>query len=149
MIVLVLTGSLFSQTFPSKERPALIRIDLAPDAETVTLLQEADLDIACIGRTRDEGIQVVADASDLAWLDRIGIPYTLLHDDLIAFYQSGLDDRLAREKDLGSMGGYYTFAEVCARLDAYRATFPNLITQKISIGKSRENRDLWAVKISD
>lgn len=49
----------------------------------------------------------------------------------------------------GSMGGYYTFAEVVAQIDTMAAQFPNLITQRFSIGTSVEGRTIWAVKISD
>ena len=51
--------------------------------------------------------------------------------------------------DFGSMGGYYTFAEIEADLDEMFSLYPNLITQKFSIGTSIEGRTIWAVKISD
>ena len=47
------------------------------------------------------------------------------------------------------MGGYYTYAEIVANLDSMYAQYPNLITQKYSIGSSQQSRTLWAVKISD
>jgi hypothetical protein len=49
------------------------------------------------------------------------------------------------------MGGYYTFAEVVAKLDEMRANYPNLITARESIGVGQElpSRNLWMVKISD
>ncbi len=47
------------------------------------------------------------------------------------------------------MGGFYTFAEITANLDSMFANYPNLITQKYSIGTSHEGRTIWAVKISD
>ena len=51
--------------------------------------------------------------------------------------------------DFGSMGGYYTFDEIAADLDEMVQNYPNLITQKFSIGTSIEGRTIWAVKISD
>lgn len=51
--------------------------------------------------------------------------------------------------DLGSMGGFYTFDEVVAKLDEMRTDFPSLITVKESIGITEEGRDIWMVKISD
>ena len=47
------------------------------------------------------------------------------------------------------MGGYYTLAEIEADLDEMFQLYPNLITQKFSIGNSVEGRTIWAVKISD
>ncbi len=49
----------------------------------------------------------------------------------------------------GSMGGFYTFAEVVAQLDSMKLLYPNLITEKQAIGYSIENRPIWMVKISD
>ncbi len=50
---------------------------------------------------------------------------------------------------LGSMGGYYTFAELEATLDRMRARYPNLISAKTAIGQSVGGRPLYVVKISD
>ncbi len=49
----------------------------------------------------------------------------------------------------GSMGGYYIFDEIVADLDTMFQLYPNLITEKYSIGTSHEGRTIWAVKISD
>lgn len=49
----------------------------------------------------------------------------------------------------GSMGGFYTYAEVNAQLDSMKTRFPNLITAKVSIGTSVQSRNLHMVKISD
>ena len=50
---------------------------------------------------------------------------------------------------LGSMGGFYTYSEAVAQLDTMRNLFPQLISQKVQIGSSIENRPIYAVKISD
>ncbi|MCR4417417.1 MAG: M14 family zinc carboxypeptidase [Ignavibacteria bacterium] len=49
----------------------------------------------------------------------------------------------------GSMGGFYTFNEVVNQLDSMKILYPNLITEKQTIGYSIENRPIWMVKISD
>lgn len=51
--------------------------------------------------------------------------------------------------DLGSMGGFYTYDEVGAKLDEMLLDYPNLVTAKTSIGTSVEGREIWMVKISD
>lgn len=101
---------------------------------------------------------------ELELLSTNGFTANILIDDWLAHYQSRpamssaeKTDQLhqSREQfgvtgfDFGSMGGYYTYAEVIAKLDSMRAQFPNLISQKFSIGTSLENRQIWAVKISD
>ncbi len=44
--------------------------------------------------------------------------------------------------------GYHNYAEMNAVIDRAVADHPGIITKR-SIGKSHENRDLWAIKISD
>lgn len=51
--------------------------------------------------------------------------------------------------ELGSMGGFYTYAEVLDQLDEMKALYPSLITDRFSIGTTIEGRTIWAVKISD
>ena len=46
------------------------------------------------------------------------------------------------------MGGFYTFAEMNAEMNALVAAFPALV-QKTSIGISIEGRTIWCLKISD
>jgi regulation of enolase protein 1 (concanavalin A-like superfamily) len=49
----------------------------------------------------------------------------------------------------GSMGGYYTFAEMERELDSLKLVYPGLITTKVSLGNSLEGRPIWMIKISD
>ncbi|NWG29762.1 MAG: immune inhibitor A, partial [Ignavibacteriaceae bacterium] len=93
-----------------------------------------------------------------------GLTYEILIDDWKAYYNA-LPIPTEAEKEFikmesernfgvtgfgfGSMGGYYTLAEIEADLDEMFQLFPNLITQKFSIGSSIEGRTIWAVKISD
>ena len=49
----------------------------------------------------------------------------------------------------GSMGGYYTLAEVIEELDSMKLLFPNLLSTKLSIGTSIEGRPIYMVKISN
>jgi hypothetical protein len=53
--------------------------------------------------------------------------------------------------ELGSMGGFYTYAQMLAELDEMAALYPNLITAKspISTFLTQEGRPIYWVKISD
>jgi len=46
-------------------------------------------------------------------------------------------------------GPYYTYSEMVAELDNLHAAYPELISEKFSIGQSWEGRDIWAVRVSD
>lgn len=48
----------------------------------------------------------------------------------------------------GSMGGFYTLAEMNAEMDQLVSSFPGIV-EKFSIGNSVEGRPIWCIKISD
>ncbi len=105
------------------------------------------------------GNEVLLAASewDLSELKAAGIPYVTVIADLEQHYATRLESErslwAAAERGggfgFGSMGGYYTFAEVVAKLDEMRANYPQLVTAKQSLGLSHLGRDVWMVKISD
>ncbi len=49
----------------------------------------------------------------------------------------------------GSMGGYYTLAEMNQKIDDMIAAYPNIVSNKTSIGTTIEGRPIHAIKISD
>lgn len=71
-----------------------------------------------------------------------GIPFSIEHEDLQAYYAS-------RNQASLSFGGFRTLAEIEAYLDSLTLAHPTLITAKFSIGTTIQGRSIWAVKISD
>jgi len=67
----------------------------------------------------------------------------------VADYKSPGDWEVPENFEFGSMGGHCTYDEMVYHLDKMHTLFPDLITEKESIGQSIEGRDLWMVKISD
>ncbi|MEM8525395.1 MAG: M14 family zinc carboxypeptidase [Bacteroidota bacterium] len=59
------------------------------------------------------------------------------------------NSNVANSFGYGSMGGFYTLAEIEAKLDEMHTLYPDLVQEKFSIGTSIEGRSIWAVKISD
>src|SRR5262245_25584780 len=97
-------------------------------------------------------VEIVAGADDQARMRAARIPFVVLQENLEDFYAARLrNDRRDVQPPFGSgsMGGYHTLAEVEAILDSFHTQFPALTTAKWSLGKSVENRDVWAIKISD
>ncbi|MBN8706209.1 MAG: T9SS type A sorting domain-containing protein [Bacteroidetes bacterium] len=93
-------------------------------------------------------------------LERSGVQYSLISDNWEKKYSENLKadkNRLAKAADssrvksfrLGSMGGYLTLDQVTALLDSMAEANPQILSAKISIGKSHEGRDLWMWKLSD
>ena len=113
---------------------------------------------------KDNTINVFIDENDFAILQSSGFNYEVLIEDWKSYY-ANLPKMSEEEKTLelqkveqdygitgfnyGSMGGFYTLAEVTAELDEMFNQFPTLITQKISIGTTIEGRPIYMVKISD
>ena len=121
-----------------------------------------DLEEAVIDKAG--GIQIFVNEDEFRTISNSGLNYQILIDDWHAYYNSlQIPSEVEKEfikmesqKDFGvtgfgygTMGGYYTLAEIEADLDEMFQLYPNLITQKFSIGTSHEGRTIWAVKISD
>jgi carboxypeptidase T len=71
----------------------------------------------------------------------------------VAFEQPGgrLDQLIKRPAAFevkSTFGGYYSFVEMEAAMDALVAAYP-AIASKTSLGKTVNNRDIWMIKISD
>ena len=155
----------------SSVTPALVALPVLQDGRDPYRLvvvdasgQEAGflsgLDLDVVGPTPDgAGIEVIAQARELAILAESGLPHTILRADLERHYAERL---VPSEEPLGAvggsitpgfgqggMGGYHTFDEVVAILDQLTAAHPQIMTARFSLGTSIEGRDLWAVKVSD
>ena len=119
------------------------------DLKDVTILRSIGVDIDHIHRAENY-IQFAINDYDLNKLIFNGIEYEIIHEDLEAFYLSRLDQNYSnRDFEYGSMGGYYTYNEITQNLDQLSSLYPDIISEKISIGISLEGRDIWAIKITD
>ena len=119
------------------------------DLKDVSILRSIGIDIDHIHRD-DNYIQFAINDYDLNKLIFNGIKYEIIHEDLEVFYLSRLDQNYSsRDFEYGSMGGYYTYNEITQNLDQLSSLYPDIISEKISIGISLEGRDIWAIKITD
>ena len=113
---------------------------------------------------KDKSLVFFVSDDEFTLLRNSGISPVVLIDDWFGYYNS-LPTLTENEKQLiknesldnfgvegfgfGSMGGYYTFDEIVANLDSMYAQYPNIITEKYSVGTSQQGRNIWAVKVSD
>ena len=156
-ILFVFSTLMFSQNYKK------VKIHLN-DLNSTSQLNSAGLEIDHALLNRDNSIDVFLDKVQFTHLQSSSLQYEVLIDDWHKYYteQQKLNnfDREASlmktsqtygvtEFDFGSMGGYYTLDEVIQKLDEMFAAYPNLITEKDSIGHTIENRPIYAVKISD
>ena len=145
----ILTILLLAALLPAREIYKQVRVH-SDTPETISILQESGLDIDHSHRESGKWIEFAVSASRIYLLDETELSYEIIYEDLEQFYASRLDsDYESRDFDLGSMGGYYTFAEIEEHLDELYAEYPELITEKVSLGQTLEGRDIWMVKVSD
>lgn len=120
-----------------------------------------------------KGTWIIADLSseDIRLAKSNGFIVETLIDDVVSFYENQNKISIKKESKesrniclntgpnivtptsftLGSMGGFFTYAEILANLDSMAARFPNLITvkQPIDTFLTHEGRPIYWVKISD
>ena len=130
-----------------------------PDEESAELLEATGVDLDHFHP--EIGInKLIIPESELGLLVQGGFVFSVIEDDVaaaieernakdLAEYVPGSQEKTTNGFELGSMGGFYTFAEIVAQLDEMSSLYPNIITPKFSIGTTIEGRTIWAVKISD
>lgn len=135
-------------------------------------------DLSNMGVTLDHGkhklnhwCEVDLSVREIQILDEEGITYDILIDDVASYYAEHINDPITRSDrsdcdggddggynpttpenfELGDMGGYYTYEEYLAELDAMRAAYPELITEKDGVPgfETWEGRPIHWVRISD
>ena len=130
----------------------------------IQTLYQAGLDFDHATFTKDGGILVFLNDEQFSKLQLTDFRYEVLIENWMDYYNN-LPKLTPQEKQafineskqkynvsgfgFGSMGGFYTLAEVNAQLDSMRLHYPNLISVKQSIGTTVENRPIYMVKISD
>ncbi|MBK9097204.1 MAG: T9SS type A sorting domain-containing protein [bacterium] len=147
--------------FPQNYKEVRIYLNSKSDIQT---LMNAGMQFDHFNFNRNNSIDVFVDENDFSILQSTGFNHEVLIEDWFSHY-ANLPTMSEAEKNLelqkveqdfgvtgfnyGSMGGFYTLAEVNAELDEMYNLFPNLITQKFSIGNTIEGRPIYMVKISD
>ncbi|RPI73955.1 MAG: T9SS C-terminal target domain-containing protein [Ignavibacteriales bacterium] len=134
------------------------------DRESVKQLLQMGLEFDHHERTKDNAIIIFLSDAEFSILQSSGFNYEIIIDDWFDHFikrqklteeeKKGFIEQSKREFNVsgfgfGSMAGFYTFSEMVAELDTMRILFPDLVTEKQSIGNTVENRPMYMVKISD
>ncbi len=86
-------------------------------------------------------VDLAASPDDLELLRTSGLDWKILDQDM---------ETSARYADKGSnFGIFHTYSESAAFLDSLRLLYPQVVSEKFSIGQSGQGRDIWAVRVSD
>jgi len=165
IIVLILIAGDFKTNKSDKaplEAYSLVKVN-THSPEDILKLQMNDITVEHYTGNSREGIEVVINQEEILKLKNTGIDFEVKIPDLDSYHASReAPSRLEMQNSyrimsednidgfsFGSMGGYYTYAEVVQKLDSMRLQYPNIITAKQNLGMTHESRTVWAVKISD
>jgi hypothetical protein len=136
LVLLALTG----QALAAEPHHALVEIDLTVPGATEFIRQNGGrLDIAQV--KPGSFAHIVAGPRDLEFLRASGQPLKIIQDDMERAYAYS-------EKGVG-YGIYHTWSETVAFVDSLRLLYPEVISEKWSIGQTLEGRDIWAFRVSD
>jgi hypothetical protein len=122
-----------------------------PNKEALDKVWDAGVDFEGSSGKVGGWMEFVAGPYELEALGARKIAYTVVVEDAAAraVQELSREPMNALGFGYGSMGGYYTYAEVVQQLDSMKLLYPTLITARSSIGYTIGGRELWTVKISD
>ncbi|MFO7653454.1 MAG: M14 family zinc carboxypeptidase [Candidatus Krumholzibacteriia bacterium] len=120
---------------------ALVLLDLRDPAAGEFLRAHPELDVAAMKPGADA--QIVADAGVLALIRSSGLSHRVLVADLPGHYAARNPDKS------GAFGVWHTYGESVAFLDSLRLLYPQVVSEKWSLGQSHQGRDIWCIRISD
>jgi hypothetical protein len=157
VFLLAFTVSIFAQ------HSNYSKVKVYADLEQLQLLAQNGIDVTEGVLKKNVSLTTDLSESEILLVEAAGLNYEILIEDVSKFYReqnigksTNVNDykgtsewEVPEDFDFGSMGGHCTFDEVVAHLDNMIAKYPNLITDKESIGTTIEGRDIWMVKISD
>ncbi|MCK4305963.1 MAG: hypothetical protein KAY24_17120 [Candidatus Eisenbacteria sp.] len=112
-----------------------------PERDELTVLREID-DLDPMKVSPGEEIILVSHPEQIERLEALGFRVEIQIADMEEHYAS-------QREGYRNFGDLYTYSEMIAYLDEFHALYPEITTEKYSIGTSIEGRDLWAIKISD
>ncbi len=148
-------------SFPQNYKEVKIYINNPND---ILHLQQLGMEFDHPNMNKDNSVSMFISDNDFSILQSSGYSYEILIDDWFEYYEklptlSELEKQsfIQHSKEnynvegfgFGSMGGFYTLNEVILELDSMKMLYPNLITEKQSIGSTIEGRPIYMVKISD
>jgi hypothetical protein len=117
-----------------------IRATLTPEHSLWQLLSNPNIQL--MDRGDEHQVDVLSRPSVTKDLIRDGWTVEVIHPDLEAFYKS-------LQGAVLDYGVWHTYQETIDELNLLHAQFPNITTAPISLGTTGEERDIWAIKISD
>lgn len=107
----------------------------------IAKIQNLGLDVVKV--QKGEWAQIVTNPTQLAQIKSRAVKIDVIIEDMEKYYESRMSGKGA------NFGAFYTCSEAKYILDSLHTSYPGITTALISIGKSWDGNDIWAMKISD
>ncbi len=146
--IVLLCGSAVLNQEIEKEVYQVIRV-WSPSEPTLNILRRNGISLDHTAILNATYIDLIARADQVSRLRKQSIEYSILIDDLGVWSAGRNIPATERELPLGSIQGNYSIVEAVLRMDSLHIQYPQIVSEKISIGTSIEGRDIWAFKVSD
>ena len=118
--------------------------------EKIKIIAGLGVPLDHISGKKDYYIDLVTNSKQLDEILLMNFKIEILIPNLTEHYQShNTISEQTRDFPLGSMQGNYTWSELNNRFEELQLLYPNLISEKIILGQSTEQRDIWGFKVSD
>ncbi len=118
--------------------PAWVRIYVSSPQDVQQLIKSGIDDITAVN-SKEMYVDAYVPQDKLQILERFN--YLTLDPDVAASFEA-----MGLKRDFGP---YYTYEEAVQELDRLHSLYPNVVSEKWSIGQSIEGRELWVIRISD
>lgn len=138
---------IFGQSF-ERETYQLIRV-WNPSSTVLQELYNAGIPLDHAYTESGQYIELVVREDRVAAIASRSISFDIVIEDLDAWTIARNEPAVQREFPLGSLLGNYTFDEAVSRMDTFALNYPNIVSEKMSIGQTIEGREIWAFKVSD
>lgn len=137
-LALTLLMSLSALAAEEPHSLVLVYLDSAADLDLIKA-NNNHLDILRI--KPGQHVEIAARKDDLQFLKDSGLRLKVITENMEASYAS-------QNKDAG-FGVYHTYSESVAFCDSLHLLYPEVISEKWSIGLTHEGRDIWCFRVSD
>jgi hypothetical protein len=128
--------------------------------QTITILSSIGIPLEESYYDKDNNsLRLYVNEIELSEINKKGIKFSILIDDVEKWNEERLSNdalKLLKTNDdtlkgffFGSMSGYPYLSEFIRMLDTMNILYPNLASQKISIGKTYEGRDIYLARITN
>ncbi len=142
LVALLVSGLTDIRAQEPPERYSIIRL-IEPSRADLEAVSR--LGIEAFSGPRQRAVTLYVNPRELQALRDRGIAPQVIHPDATDYFARRLHASLGP----GSMGGYYTLAEVETWMDSMATAHSDIISPRFGVGTSIEGRTIWAFIVSD